>query len=210
MESIAQAKQREITLESFAIIRVSRPDVHCFNELLIQYPRGKQKKPGKVVPDNFVAIHSEPIDANKCFNIHTQPVGPFLVLEYVSESNPRKDYEDNFKKYEEDLHVPYYLLLVPDDEALTLFKLGKKGYVPVPANSEGRVAIPELDLEAGLRDGWVRFWFRGELVPLPGDLLKERDAANKERDAANQRAAAAEAELARLREELARASGQQP
>jgi Uma2 family endonuclease len=203
MESIAQATQRKITLESFDIIHESLPNVQCFNELLIQYPRGQQKKPGKVVPDNFVAIHSEPIDANKSFNIHTQPVGPFLVLEYVSESNPRKDYEDNFKKYEEDLHVPYYLLLVPDDEALTLFKLGKKGYVPVPANSEGRVAIPELDLEAGLRDGWVRFWFRGELVPLPGDLLKERDAAN-------QRAAAAEAELARLREELARASGQQP
>lgn len=124
MESIAQATQRKITLESFDIIRVSRPDVQCFSELLIQYPRGKQKKPGKVVPDNFVVIRSEPIDANKNFNVHTQPVGPFLVLEYVSESNPRKDYEDNFKKYEEDLHVPYYLHFVPDDEELKLFKFG--------------------------------------------------------------------------------------
>jgi Uma2 family endonuclease len=201
MESIAQANQRKITLESFDVIRESRPDVQCFSELLVQYPRGKQKKPGKVVPDNFVVIHFEPIEGNKSFNIHTQPVGPFLVLEYVSESNPRKDYEDNFKKYEQDLHVPYYLLFVPDDDEMTLFKLGKKGYATVPLNPEGRVPVPELELEAGLRDGWVRFWFRGELVPLPGDLLKERDAAN-------QRAAAAEAELARLREELARAKGQ--
>jgi hypothetical protein len=26
----------------------------------------------------------------------------------------------------------------------------------------------------------VRFWFQGELLPLPGDLMKERDAAKAE------------------------------
>ena len=39
-------------------------------------------------------------------------------------------------------------------------------------------------------DGWVRFWFEGELLPLPGDLLKERDAAK--------------AEVEELRKEIAR------
>jgi hypothetical protein len=54
----------------------------------------------------------------------------------------------------------------------------------------------------------VRYWFRGELVPLPGDLLKERDAARQQLDEANRAREAAEAELAKLREELAKAKGQ--
>jgi hypothetical protein len=53
----------------------------------------------------------------------------------------------------------------------------------------------------------VRFWFRGELLPLPGDLLIERDAERKARQAAEHRATAAETELAKLREELAKAKG---
>jgi Uma2 family endonuclease len=199
MEATAQARQREITLESFALVRVSRPDVQCFNELLIQYPREKLKKPGKVVPDNFVVVHAKPLGALKSFNYHTQKARPLLVLEYVSKENRRKDYEDNFEKYEVELEIPYYLLFYPDNEEMTLFKMGKKGYRAVPPNANGRVAIPELELEAGLLDGWVRFWFRGELLPLPGDLLKQRDAAEK-------RAATAEAEVAKLREELAKAT----
>ena len=38
MESTPQATQRKITLESFDLIYVSRKDVQCFNELLVQYP----------------------------------------------------------------------------------------------------------------------------------------------------------------------------
>ena len=31
-------------------------------------------------------------------------------------------------------------------------------------------------------DGWVRFWFEGELLPLPGEWVKERDAAKAENE----------------------------
>jgi hypothetical protein len=75
--------------------------------------------------------------------------------------------------------------------------------------------VPELEVEASLLGGWVRFWFRGELVPLPGDLVRQMnamrdqlDATQAARNAAEQRAASSEAELAKLREELARAKGQ--
>lgn len=223
MESTAQATQRTITLESFDLVRTIRPEVQCFNELLIQFPRGKRQKPGKVVPDNFVLVHPTRIDALKSFNLHTQPVRPLLVMEYVSKENRRKDYEDNFDTYQE-LGFPYYLLFYADNEELTLFRLGSKGYTAVAPNAAGRVAVPELELEAGLLGGWVRYWFRGELLPLPGDLLIERDAAREQRDDAKkqrddarqqldaERTArlAAEAELAELREELARVKKQQP
>ena len=39
MEATPQATQREITLESLALVRAARSDFHLFNELLVQYPR---------------------------------------------------------------------------------------------------------------------------------------------------------------------------
>lgn len=207
MEATDHAHQRKITLESFDVICTARPDIQCFNELLVQYPR-KGKKNGQVVPDNFVVVHSKPIVARGSFNTPLQPVRPFLVMEYVSKYNVRKDYEDNFKHYEGELAVPYYLLFYPDGDEMTLFRLEEGKYVTVTPNAAGRYAVPELELEVALLDRWVRYWFRGELVPLPGDLVKERDAARQQLDAEKAARQAAEAELAKLREELAKAKGQ--
>ena len=47
MEATAQGRQREITLESLALVKARRPEVQVFNELLVQYPRRGQKKPGR-------------------------------------------------------------------------------------------------------------------------------------------------------------------
>jgi Uma2 family endonuclease len=205
MESTTQATQRKITVESFDLVHVSRPDVQCFNELLVQYPRPTEDadKPGQVVPDNMVVIHPRLIVAEGSYMTPLQPVGPFLVLEYVSKASVRKDEEVSYEKYEKELKVPYYLLFYPDADEFTLFRLGEKGYSSVHPNANGRCAIPELELEVALLGGWMRYWFRGELLPLPGDLLKERDAERARR-------LAAEAEVAKLREELAKAKGQQP
>lgn len=219
MESVAQATQRGITLASFDVIRVSRKDVQCFNELLVQYPIPNKDvdKPGQVVPDNMVVIHHKPIVAEGSYMTPLQPVGPFLVLEYVSKASARKDENVSYAKYERELKVPYYLLFYPDADEFTLFRLGENGYSAVPPNANGRCPIPELELEVGLLGKWVRFWFRGDLVPLPADLLKDRDAertarlaAEKQVETERQARQTAEAELAKLREELAKAKGPQP
>jgi Uma2 family endonuclease len=221
MEATDHATQRKITLESFDVIREQRPDIQCFNELLVQYPRPKRKNIGQVVPDNMVVVHPAAIVAGGSFDVAAQPARPFLVLEYVSKHNWRKDYEDNYDKYEEELKVPYYLRFYPDNEELTVFRRAGDRYAAVTPNANGRLAIPELELDAALLDGWVRYWFRGELVPLTRDLVRRlsaeqqaRLAAEQAHSAAEQRADAerqarltAEAELARLREELAKARG---
>src|SRR5438477_6327432 len=103
MEATAQATQRKITLESLDLVTARRPDVHVFNELLVQYPRPGQRKPGQVVPDNMVVISDQPLEAQTSYNLPLEPVGPFWVLEYVSKNNKRKDYEDNFDRYEQEL-----------------------------------------------------------------------------------------------------------
>jgi Uma2 family endonuclease len=224
MESTPHATQRKITLESFDLIQVSRPDVQCFNELLVQYPRPGHDpdKPGQVVPDNMVVIHSDPIKAVGSFNTPLQPVGPLLMLEYVSKGSQRKDYDENYMKYEKELKVPYYLLFYPDADEMTLFQLAEGKYLAVRPNENGRYAIPKLELEVALHERWVRYWFRGKLLPLPGDLLQQLNAAQTRLDATQTQLSTTqeeltaerqarkeiEAELAKLREELARAKTQ--
>jgi Uma2 family endonuclease len=231
MESTPHANQRKITLESFDLIRVNRPDIQCFNELLVQYPRPGHDpdKPGQVVPDNMVVVHPEPIKARGSFNTPLQPAGPLLVLEYVSKDTKRKDYDDNHWKYERELKVPYYLLFYPDADELTLFRYADGNYLTVRPNERGRYAIPELELEVALHEGWVRYWFRAELLPLPGELLQKLnvtqiklDATQNKLDATQselaktmnvldserQARSSLEAELAKLREEMARTKPQ--
>jgi Uma2 family endonuclease len=188
MEAIPQARQREITLESLALLRARRPDVHVFNELLVQYPRPGRRKLGQVVPDNMVVLCDQPIRAVSSFNVPRQPARPFWVLEYVSKSNPRKDYEDSFDKYEQELQVPYYLVFYPDNQDVTLYRHTGKKYVAVKPTRQERYPIPRLDLEVGLLYGWLRYWYQGELLPLPGDLQQELDKARRRADDEKRRA----------------------
>jgi Uma2 family endonuclease len=201
MESTPQATQREITLESFALVKARRPDVHVFNELLVQFPIRGRRRPAQVVPDNMVVICKEPINAVGSYDVPFQPVRPFWVFEYVSPSNKRKDYEDSFEKYER-LKVPYYLVFYPDTQDLTLFHHQGEKYVTKKPNRHDRRAIPELDMEVALLDGWVRYWYQGELLPLPADLQRNLDEARRQLDAERQVRLAAEQEVARLRAEL--------
>jgi Uma2 family endonuclease len=200
MESVSQAKQRKISVVSFELVREERPEVQTFNELAVQFPGKEPKEVRRVVPDNMVVLCAEEVQAKGSFDLPFQPVGPFLVLEYVSRNSKRKDYDENFVIYERDLKVPYYLLFYPDDQELTLYHRSRSKYVSVKPNEHGRLAIPELELEVALHDGWARFWFRGKLLPLPADLQRELNKARREAQAATRRAE----ELQRLKDEETR------
>lgn len=216
VEGMDQATQREITLESLALVKATRPDVQVFNEFLIQYPLPRRRRPGQVVPDNMVIVSDQPVLGKTSFNIPLETAFIFWVLEYVSKSNPRKDYQDSFRKYEQDLKVPYYLLYYPDVQELTLFHHNGSKYSSVPANGKSRHPIPELQLEVAILDGWVRYWYKGRLLPLPGELqqqlakvqrqakIQKRRADDLQRRLESEKQARqmAEDELARLRAQL--------
>jgi hypothetical protein len=209
MEATEQATQRKITLESLDLLHARCPEVQVFNELLVQYPVPGQPRFGQVVPDNMVVRCDQPIRAKSSFNTSLEPAKPFWMLEYVSASNRRKDYKDNFQKYERDLKVPYYLIFDPDALHLNLYRHTGRKYAPVRANKQDRYPIPELELEVGLLDGWVRFWHQGQLLPLPGELQSELEESKRRADALLQRAEQAEAarqaaeqEAAHLRAQL--------
>jgi hypothetical protein len=203
MEAFAQATQRKITVASFEVIAVERPDIQLFNELLLQYPLKRPARIGQVVPDNVAMVHNEPLVVKGSYDLPLQPVGPFWVMEYVSKYTKRKDYEGSFHKYERELKVPYYLLFYPDNQEMTLFRYNGRKYVSVKPNGQGRCAVAGLDVEVALQDGWVRFWFRGQLVPLPGDLLRELESVRQQLQDALRRA---DEEKSRADEETGRAN----
>jgi hypothetical protein len=76
-----------------------------------------------------------------------------------------------------------------------------------------------LELEVALLVGWVRFWYQGELLPLPADLQRDLDETRRQLAEERRRAdeatqqvhqerqarLAAEEELARLRAQLEQA-----
>lgn len=178
MEAIPQSTQRKITLESLDLLQVRRPDVHVFNELLVQYPT--RAGTGQVVPDNMVLLSDKPVRAKGSFNLPFESARPLWVLEYVSAESKGKDYEESFYKYERELKVPYCLQFYPDEQDLQVHHRIRGRYRKMKANAEGRYAIPELDLEVGLHEGWVRFWYQGKLLPLPGELQQKLNAAEAE------------------------------
>jgi Uma2 family endonuclease len=179
MEAVSQSTQRKIFVESLDLVSAACPQIQAFSELLVQAP-GPNDLLVQVVPDNMVVVCDRPIEAEGSYNVPFQPVGPFWVLEYVSKHTKRKDYEDNFVKYEQQLKVPYYLIFYPDGQDLSLYRLVDDRYVSVKPDEAGRHAIPELDIEVALLDGWVRFWFRGQLLALPADLQRELEAVRRQ------------------------------
>lgn len=188
MEGIDQAFQRKLFIVALDLVRFYRPEVPSFNELLVRWIRKRRRKMGQVVPDNMVVLWKEPIQSVGSHTIGKQPVGPFWVLEYVSKSNTCKDYEDSFAKYEKELKVPYYLIFYHDNNELSLYHHNGKKYVSVKPNDHGRYAIPELEMEVGLLDGWARFWFRNDLLLTPIELVRAREAATEEFNQAKERA----------------------
>src|SRR4051812_34109658 len=54
MEAVRHATQRRITVNAFELVRMVLLEVHCFNELLVQYFfKGNLRQ---VVPDNMVVL----------------------------------------------------------------------------------------------------------------------------------------------------------
>lgn len=88
----------------------------------------------------------------------------------MSETNRRKDYEDDYDIYQDDLGVPYHLLYYPDNEELALFRPTDRVCQAVGPNEGGRLPVPELEVEVGTPAGRLRYWFRGELVKTPAEF----------------------------------------
>jgi hypothetical protein len=57
----------------------------------------------------MIVVHPKPIKSYLSYDLPLQPVGPFMMLEYVSEGTTRKDYKDKMYQYEHGLKCPITL-----------------------------------------------------------------------------------------------------
>jgi Uma2 family endonuclease len=201
MEGTPQATQREICVQSFALLQGLVKGFHYFNELLIQFFHEGNFR--RVCPDNMVVLGDLPERDRGHFDPELEPCPAFWVLEYVSPNDKRKDYEDSFRKYEE-LKVPCYLVFDPATRALSFFRLDGEHYARQAPDAEGRFTIPELDLRFGVLDGWVRFWHRGELLELPRELRDHLDGLRRQLREAEEQARREREEKERAEEQLRR------
>lgn len=167
MEATPQATQRAITLASLTVVRGRLRGLHIFNELLVQFFFEGQIR--QVVPDNMVVFGELDERERASFAPDLEKSPPFWMLEYVSPRSHRKDYAENMRVYEQELRVPYYLVFDPERQDLRLFKLNGQYYQRQPG-LQGRLSIPELEVEVAILNRWVRFWFRGRLLGLPDEL----------------------------------------
>jgi Uma2 family endonuclease len=211
MELHGYGIQRTITVSSLELLTARRPNVHICSELLIQYPRSDSST-GRVVPDCMIVVQNSPIEADISFNTaYEEAERPFMVIEYVAKGakNKRKDYEINRTRYEQELKVPYYLLFDPLTKKLTFLHLVDGKYIELKRNENQRYPVPELDLEIAVLDGWVRYWYEGELLPVPKETLVKLEEAEKkiqtEKRRANREERKAEQEKQRAEQEKQRA-----
>jgi Uma2 family endonuclease len=173
MESTPQATQREIVLAGLALIKAGRPDFQYFSELLIQYWHEGELR--RVVPDNMAVLGGDVRASRSSYALDDESAPVFLVIEYVSSSSEGKDYVDSLRKYEQELRVPYCVMYYPERHDLRVHRHDGEQYMPLEPAASGRVEIPELGLEIGLLDGWMRFWRQGRLLELPADLARQLD-----------------------------------
>jgi Uma2 family endonuclease len=181
MEAQPQAFQRHLTAASFDVLRQSRPDVHLFSELLVQYLLDDQLR--RVVPDNMVILsETEATTTRRSFNLELEPARPFLTIEYVS-TDKKKDYDESFQKYEQELRVPYCILFDPERQDLQVYRHLGTQYERLEPDLAGRCAIGELDLQVGILDRWLRYWYQGKLLPVTDELARQIEQLARELDA---------------------------
>ncbi|WP_239121241.1 MULTISPECIES: Uma2 family endonuclease [Spirulina sp. CCY15215] len=146
-----------------------------------------------------------------------EEANPFVALELLSPGTENEDLGRTSRRskapptkwqvYEQILRIPYYFVFSRYTSELQAFHLVGGHYEPVSLTN-GRLAIPELELSFGLWQGsyqgldrlWVRWMtLEGALIPLPEEMAA---AAEERANSAEERANSAE-ERASLAEQRA-------
>lgn len=129
---------------------------------------------------------------------------PDLIVELMSPSTASEDLGSKKILYEQTFRTPEYFCYDPATLMLYGWRLENMRYVPLEADSEGRMWSSVLT-------AWIGLW-RGSYQTIEGIWLRtfteDGQLILTEGEAERQRAEIAEAEIARLQEELARGRGE--
>jgi Uma2 family endonuclease len=200
----------------------TRQDVAVLFDVKILWGDGERKRPS---PDVMViqGVRDRRIKTPS-FNVAREGARPCLIIEVVSNSDPRirdTDLVDKVQLYEKK-RIPEYLTIeLPHPSTDGRFRWigrrlgGNRRYAPIEPDAEGRILSETTGLRfATTPDGqWIAAFdaVTGERLLEPAEIRakveRERKRAQREARRAQREAEArklAEAEVVRLREELAR------
>lgn len=191
------------------------PDVYTSGNDFIHYRKGDRN--AKVSPDCWV-VKGVAQRERKNFKIWEEGNAPCVVIEFSSRYTYRKDLEEKFTLYEQELKTNEYFLFDPEDRYLSPrlqgYRLQAGRYVAIAPDTQGRLWSEELGLWLETVEDRLRYFDPKTGAYLPNraeierDLLLEKQRAEAEQQRADMEAslrAQLEAENARLRAELAAA-----
>ena len=151
-----------------------KPLTNCSSSI-----RCASDKIGQVVPDNMIVVHSEVLHPEGSYDTAFEPAPPFCVLEYVSNSNKRKDYDDNMRNVPARIESAVLSPLLPRWAGTDAFHHNnKRKYISVKPNEYDRLAISELELEVAIFDGSVTLLVSGQTVAVARRLAVRPRRAN--------------------------------
>ncbi len=200
METQRHVLQMYLLMEPLNLYWADRQDFFVGGNMFVYFSPEQVRTYDFRGPDVFVVL-DVPRRERKRWVVWQEGKGPDVVIELLSESTALKDKTEKKEIYQNRLRVPEYFWFDPFSGELAGFSLQQGRYVPLEADSEGRLTSRQLQLTLlrwpgefqGVAADWLR-WATpdGEALPTPQEIAEQE----------RQRVADLEAQLARYREEF--------
>jgi len=211
METERHRDQMNLLIGSLAHHWDSRADFYVGGNMFVYFSETQARRNDFRGPDVFVVLDTEKKERERWVAWEEDGKLPDVVIELLSDSTREKDRGEKKHIYERRWKVGAYVMYDPFSHELEGHHRVDGRFVPIEPDADGDLAIPELGLSLGKRDG-VMGNYRGPILRWLQDGVTVPDAAeaanaraDRERDRAEQERARADGERARADEERARA-----
>jgi Uma2 family endonuclease len=191
--------------------RGRRRGFYVFSDCLIDWGV-RRLKPSSPDVSVFDRVRTEPDLTKGTFRLARYGGRCLLGVEIVSPDTRDNDVVRKLDEYYR-ARVPLYVIVdwkgPGHPRQLLGYRRRKGGYAPMRLDRQGRLRIPTLKVQLGLRDEWLVCYDEdtGEEIGTYEQLSEERDAARQERDAARQERDAARQERDAAQQERDAAEG---
>jgi Uma2 family endonuclease len=223
METARHRDQMILLIESLKAYWSERKDYYVSGNMFLHYdPTDKRHMRG---PDFFLVLDTDQHERKSWVVWQEGMRYPDVIVELLSDTTRKVDRGEKKRLYARVFRTGEYYLYDPFSFELEGFSLRGADYVPVAADSRGRIHSPKTGLYLAVRDGWLR-WLSvdGKVLPTPGELAQqamerakqdrlrsdeERRRADEARRRAEEERQLAEQEQQRAEQERQRAEQEQ-
>jgi Uma2 family endonuclease len=205
METIRHRIQMNVLIESLEEYWSKSKSYFVGGNMFLYYdPYNKNKFVG---PDFFLVLYAEDRERKSWLVWQEGMKYPDVIIELLSDSTRRIDYNNKKDLYEQVFKTREYYLYDPESQEFMGFHLLVDHYKPILPDTENRIYSPTTDLYLIIKDNWLRWMTKeGSILPTGKELAKrERERAEKEREKAEKERERAEKEREKAEKEREKA-----